>query len=80
MHLWKARLHVELLEHSVHVTRGATILQPNKTRDGAALYWGKILTEQHTFIFTDQMANLFNMECLSYIKLLAQGRIGLVMH
>lgn len=30
-YLRKARLHIELLEHSIHVTSGSTILQPYET-------------------------------------------------
>lgn len=29
--LGKARLHVELLKHCIHVTRGSTVLQPNES-------------------------------------------------
>lgn len=30
-YLWKARLHIELLKHSIHVACGSTVLQPNET-------------------------------------------------
>lgn len=38
VYLRQAGLHVELLEHGVHVTRGAAVFQPDKTRDRPALH------------------------------------------
>lgn len=45
-HLGEPRLHVELLEDGVHVTRGTTIPQPHKPRTGPAVHWGQVLGER----------------------------------
>lgn len=38
VHLRKARLHIKLLEHGVHVTRGSTVLQSYEAWDRPALH------------------------------------------
>lgn len=88
VHLWQAWLHVELLEDSIHVTCGSSVLQSNKTWDWSALHRGQILTRtQETLVshthkkyWTTNIMARNAFPSMSYIKLLAEGRIGLVVH
>lgn len=67
-HLWETRLHIQLLEDGIHVTRSTTIPQPHKPWAGPAIHRGKVLGKKVETVDTELVSWSLGRLPHSYVR------------